>query len=185
MRTSYWLKWSCPTLFHCRYLYTVYMKNSLRFEISLQSISPKWNLHRSEFHLAWTHMNANNEVTLHWMKFYPSVKSKIGLSSLRSHVNLLLVITVFRNFYRISYNIRFETTSSSALILHYNEKISEEWASFWKNFRKKEMLLLNHSYLCFLYLEHFRIVWIYALNEYKNEYIIFCKEHNFKRLPLL
>ena len=44
---------------------TVYMENSLRFEISLRSIWPKWNLHQSEFHFAWTHVNANNEVTLH------------------------------------------------------------------------------------------------------------------------
>ena len=44
----------------------VYMKNSLRFEISLRSIWPKWNLHRSEFHSARSHVNADNEITSHW-----------------------------------------------------------------------------------------------------------------------
>ena len=45
--------------------FTVYMENSLRFEISLRSIWPKWNLHWSEFHSARSHVNADNEVTLH------------------------------------------------------------------------------------------------------------------------
>ena len=45
--------------------FTVYMENSLRFEISLRSIWPKWNLHRSEFHYAQSHVNADNEVTSH------------------------------------------------------------------------------------------------------------------------
>ena len=38
---------------------TVYMGNSLRFEISLRSIS------RNEFHYARGHVNADNEVTSH------------------------------------------------------------------------------------------------------------------------
>ena len=41
------------------------MENSLWFEISLWSISPKWNLHWSEFHSAKSHLNADNEVTSH------------------------------------------------------------------------------------------------------------------------
>ena len=45
--------------------FTVYMENSLRFEISLRSIWPKWNLHRSEFHYARSHVSADNEVTSH------------------------------------------------------------------------------------------------------------------------
>ena len=40
--------------------FTVYMENSLWFEISLRS-----NLHRSEFHYAQSHVNADNEVTSH------------------------------------------------------------------------------------------------------------------------
>ena len=40
--------------------FTVYMENSLRFEIW-----PKWNLHRSEFHYAQSHVNADNEVISH------------------------------------------------------------------------------------------------------------------------
>ena len=38
---------------------------TLWFEISLQSNWPKWNLHQSEFHFTWSHVNAGNEVTLH------------------------------------------------------------------------------------------------------------------------
>ena len=47
--------------------FTVYMKNSLRFEISISiwSIWPKWNSHRSGFHSARSHVNADNEVTSH------------------------------------------------------------------------------------------------------------------------
>ena len=42
--------------------FTVYMENSLQFEIS-QSI---WqNLHQSEFYYARSHVNADNEVTSH------------------------------------------------------------------------------------------------------------------------
>ena len=45
--------------------FTVYMENPLRFEISLRSIWRKWNLHRSEFHSAHSHANADNEVISH------------------------------------------------------------------------------------------------------------------------
>ena len=45
--------------------FSVYMENPLRFELSLRSNLPKWNLHRSDFHFAWTHVSTNNEVTLH------------------------------------------------------------------------------------------------------------------------
>ena len=51
--------------------------------ISLWSTWPKWNLHRSEFHSARSHVNADNEVTHTELKFYPEVKSQTGLSSLR------------------------------------------------------------------------------------------------------
>ena len=51
--------------------FTVYMENSLLFEISLRSIWPKWNLHRSEFHYARSHVNADNEVTSHWSEILP------------------------------------------------------------------------------------------------------------------
>ena len=47
-------------------VFPVYMEKSLWFEISLQSIWPKWNLHQSEFHPAQSHVNADNEVTSHW-----------------------------------------------------------------------------------------------------------------------
>ena len=40
-------------------LFTAYMENSLQFEISLPSNSPKWNLHQSEFYFTWTHVKAN------------------------------------------------------------------------------------------------------------------------------
>ena len=51
--------------------FTVYMENSLRFEISLQSNWPKWNLHRREFHYAQNHVNTDNEVILHRYEILP------------------------------------------------------------------------------------------------------------------
>ena len=51
--------------------FTVYMKNSLQFEISLWSNWPKWHLHRSDFHSAWTQVNANNEIILHRSEILP------------------------------------------------------------------------------------------------------------------
>ena len=51
--------------------FTLYMENLLRFEISLRSIWPKRNLHRSEFHSARIHVNADNEVTLHQSEILP------------------------------------------------------------------------------------------------------------------
>ena len=51
--------------------FTVYMKISLRFEISHRPNWSKWNFHRSEFHFAWTHVNTDNEVTLHLSEISP------------------------------------------------------------------------------------------------------------------
>ena len=51
--------------------FTVYMKNSLRFEILLRSIWQKWNLRRSEFYYAQSHVNADNEVTSHRSEILP------------------------------------------------------------------------------------------------------------------
>ena len=42
--------------------FTVYMENSLRFEVSL---------HRGEFHYARSHVNADNEVTSHRSEILP------------------------------------------------------------------------------------------------------------------
>ena len=63
--------------------FTVYMESSLRFEISLRSNWPKWNLHRSEFHYARSHVNADNKLPHTEVKFNPEVKSQTGLISLR------------------------------------------------------------------------------------------------------
>ena len=52
-------------------VFTINMENSLRFEILLRSNWPKWTLQRSEFHYAWSHVNAYNEVTLHWSEILP------------------------------------------------------------------------------------------------------------------
>ena len=52
-------------------VFTVYMENSLRFEISLRSIWPKWNSHRSEFRYARSHVNADNKVTSHRSEILP------------------------------------------------------------------------------------------------------------------
>ena len=67
MRTSYYLKLFCATLFHGGH----YMENSLRFEISLLSNWQKWILNRSEFQPTWTHVNTINEVTLHRYEILP------------------------------------------------------------------------------------------------------------------
>ena len=45
--------------------FTAYKENSLRFEISLQSIWRKWNFHQNKFHSARSHVNAANEATSH------------------------------------------------------------------------------------------------------------------------
>ena len=42
--------------------FTVYVENSNW---------PKWNLHRSEFQFAWTHMNVNKKITLHRSEILP------------------------------------------------------------------------------------------------------------------
>ena len=56
--------------------FTIYMEKSLWFEISLRSIWPKWNLHRSEFYYARSHVNADNEATSHQGEILP--RSKIS-----------------------------------------------------------------------------------------------------------
>ena len=50
--------------------FIVYMENLLRFEISLRSIWPKWNLHRSEFHSTQSHENADNKATSHQREIF-------------------------------------------------------------------------------------------------------------------
>ena len=47
--------------------FTVYMENSMRFEISLRSKWPKWNLHRSQFHFAWPYVNTDYSNTYTWL----------------------------------------------------------------------------------------------------------------------
>ena len=51
--------------------FTGYKENSLRFEITLRSIWPKWNLHQKEFHYARSHVNADSEVTSHRSEILP------------------------------------------------------------------------------------------------------------------
>ena len=63
--------------------FTVYLENSLWFEFSLWSIWPKWNLIQSEFHFAQSHVNVDNEVTLHRSEVYLEVKYQTDLISLR------------------------------------------------------------------------------------------------------
>ena len=83
MRASYYLKWFCTTLFHCGHLL---------FAWKTHCVWSKWNLHRNEFHFAWTHVNANNEVTLHWSEVFPKEKSQTGLSSLRVSLRVLITL---------------------------------------------------------------------------------------------
>ena len=70
--------------------FTVYMENSLRFEISLRPSWLKWNLHRSEFYFAWTRVNTINEVTLHQSEilFQSEISNRFWVH-LGPHVNLL------------------------------------------------------------------------------------------------
>ena len=51
--------------------FTVYMENSLRFEVSLWSNWPVWNLHQSQFNFAWGHVNVDKQVTLHQIEIIP------------------------------------------------------------------------------------------------------------------
>ena len=60
--------------------FTVYMENSLLFEISLRS---NWNLHWSEFHYARSHVNSDNEVTAHRSEILPrsEISNRFGFTS--------------------------------------------------------------------------------------------------------
>ena len=62
---------------------TVYMENSLRLEILLWSNWLKWNLHRIEFHFAWSHVDLDNEVNLHQSEFLPrsEISNRLELTS--------------------------------------------------------------------------------------------------------
>ena len=53
------------------------------------------------------------------------------------------------------------------------ENLAQNGQAFEFNWEKKQMLLLNHNCVCFLYLRFFRIMWIYTSNEYKNESFFF------------
>ena len=70
--------------------FNIYMENWLWFELSLQSIWLKWNLHRNEFHfeLMWT---LTKNLTYAKVKFYPEVQSQTGLNSLRVSCKRVLV----------------------------------------------------------------------------------------------
>ena len=51
--------------------FTAYMENSLRFEISLWSNWPKWNMQQSEFHYTQSYVSADNEVNSHRSEILP------------------------------------------------------------------------------------------------------------------
>ena len=68
--------------------FTVYMENSLRSEISFRSNCPKWNLHWSKLHFAWTVII---KLPYTEVKFYPKVKSQTSFNSLRVPLNMLYV----------------------------------------------------------------------------------------------
>ena len=97
--------------------FTVYMENSLWFEISLRSIWPKWNLHRSEFHSAQSHVNADNEVTsyqseiLSWSESEVSNRVHFG-----SHVNVLLYCS-YRRLILCFFNVLTSLTPEESSIM--------------------------------------------------------------------
>ena len=63
--------------------FTVPKENSLRCEYLLRSNWENWNLHRSEFPLAWNHVNPDHEITLHQSEILLRSESQTCLSSLR------------------------------------------------------------------------------------------------------
>ena len=73
--------------------FTVYMENSLRFEISLWS---------SEFHYAESHVNADNEVTSHRSKvlifIIKSQKQEGILCTLNNSISYAVQINLMNNF---------------------------------------------------------------------------------------
>ena len=127
MHTSYWLKWSCATLFHYRYLCTVCME--------------KLTAVRSFTLPELIQVHANNEVTLHRCEILPQseisnhFEFNSGLMWTCSFYCNYCIFVIFTGMH--AYNVCFEKTWSSALIFHYNEKNSIEWVSFWINLTKK------------------------------------------------
>ena len=98
------------------------------------SFWPKWNLHRSEFHFAWSHVNTDNEVTLHRneisprsielryggnrvLTLCPEVKYQAGLSSLRVSCKRALKKRFQHRYFLCEYREVFK--SSFFCIEHY------------------------------------------------------------------
>ena len=75
--------------------FIVYTEKSLRFEISFWSIWPKWNLHQSEFHYAWSDVNVDNKVASHQSQI--SSRSETGLSSLQDKISLRCEVTLYQS----------------------------------------------------------------------------------------
>ena len=71
--------------------FTFYMENSLRFNISLRLIWPKWNSQQSEFRFARSHVNADNEVTLQQSEILPrsEISNRFEFTSGLVYVNVL------------------------------------------------------------------------------------------------
>ena len=113
-------------------VFTVYMENSLRFEISL-----RLNLHRSQFHLTWTHVNANNEVTIHRGEILPQSEISVALltslfmfhvSSLSPHfiVQVSFLFPLFHSpshSFHLPQSISFTFTLLVVFILHGHSNI--------------------------------------------------------------
>ena len=93
--------------------FTVYMEKSLQPEISLWSNWPKWNLHRCEFHFAWTLVNAKNKVTLHQSEILP-----------RGEISNLFEFTCL-SLRQVSY--KRALTEGAVLVLRFLSK--EQWCS--------------------------------------------------------
>lgn len=75
-------------------------------------------------------------------------------------------------FYRVKYNVLFETTFLPALIFNYSE-------TFEQNGWDLKIGEINKWCVCFVHLTHCRIAWIDTSNEYEHEYYL-CNGHNFK-----
>ena len=130
--------------------FTVYMENSLRFEISFRSIWPEWNLHRSEFHYARSHVSADNEVTSPKWNFIPKWNLKPVWVHVGSHVNMLLIK-------------KYITSSIKSKIVTYCQRSTQTAKSdtVWQGIVKSDIIFYHNKIKIFQWLnQNFTVLWL-------------------------
>ena len=117
--------------------FTVYMENSLRFEISLRSIWPKWISLRRKSYKRWKLPHTE-------VRFYPEVKSQTVLSSLRVSCNRALWKRSTRKLSSI--RLIFQSLNHIFLISPSRWEIDEtvNFQNFCKLFTNKFATFLGH-----------------------------------------